>query len=166
MKILYLNILLTIYYLAPGGPGGPPPPPPPPGGKGVNLPPVPMGPLRKELRHYPQVKLKNLQWQKLDARSVDNTIWKLEDVDENGLEDDLDKHGVFEKIETLFPAKVNNFFEKRLKAKIDEKKDAVKFLSREKSRNISKLGFIANIGYSIYCMLIRFGCTSQGETIS
>lgn len=97
---------------------------------------------------------------------MDNTIWKLEDVDENGLEDDLDKHGVFEKIETLFPAKVNNFFEKRLKAKIDEKKDAVKFLSREKSRNISKLGFIASIGYSIHCMLIRFGRTSQGETIS
>jgi hypothetical protein len=102
------------------------------------LPPVPLGPPRKELRHYPQVKLKNLQWQKLDARSVDKTIWELEDVDENELEDDLDKHGVFVKIETLFPAKVNNFFEKKLKAKIDEKKDAVTFLNKEKARNISK----------------------------
>lgn len=125
-----------------------------------------MGPLRKELRHYPQVKLKNLQWQKLDARSVDNTIWKLEDVDENELEDDLDKHGVFEKIETLFPAKVNNFFEKRLKAKVDEKKDAVKFLSKEKSRNISKLQttralYVCDIDFNY-----RFGCASQGKGIS
>jgi hypothetical protein len=106
------------------------------------LPPVPLGPLRKELRHYPQVKLKNLQWQKLDARGVEKTVWKLEDVDENEIEDDLDKHGVFEKIETLFPAKINTFFEKKLKAKVDEKKDAVKFLTKEKSRNISNVSFI------------------------
>lgn len=79
-----------------------------------------------------------MQWQKLDARGVDKTIWKLEDIDENEIEDDLDKHGVFEKIETLFPAKINTFFEKKLKAKVAEKKDAVKFLSKEKSRNISK----------------------------
>lgn len=125
-----------------------------------------MGPLRKELRHYPQVKLKNLQWQKLDARSVDNTIWKLEDVDENELEDDLDKHGVFEKIETLFPAKVNNFFEKRLKAKIDEKKDAVKFLSKEKSRNISKLQTTRASYMCDTYFNYRFGCASQGKGIS
>lgn len=126
------------------------------------LPPVPRGPLRKELRHYPQVKLKNLQWQKLDARGVEETIWKLEDVDENELEDDLDKHGVFEKIETLFPAKVNTFFEKKLKAKVEEKKDAVKFLSKEKSRNISKfLMHICIYVFPTYINFNRFGCSSQ-----
>lgn len=84
------------------------------------------------------MQLKNLQWQKLDARGVEKTIWKLEDVNENELEDNLDKHGVFEKIESLFPAKINTFFDKKNKSKIAEKKDAVKFLAKEKSRNISK----------------------------
>lgn len=78
----------------------------------------------------------------MDARGVEKTIWKLEDVNELELEDDLDKHGVFEKIETLFPAKINTFFDKKNKAKIAEKKDAVKFLSKEKSRNISKFIFL------------------------
>lgn len=120
-------------------PGAPPPPPPPPGTKGPNVPAAPIaGPLRKELRHYPKIKLKNLQWQKLDARSVQKTIWLLENVDEDELENALADGGVFEKIEDLFPAKVNLFFEKRLKAKIEERKDAIKFLAKEKSRNISK----------------------------
>jgi hypothetical protein len=98
---------------------------------------VPLGPVRKELRHYPQIKLKNLQWQKLDARGVNNTVWVLNGVNENEIEDDLDKFGVFEKIVTLFPAKANNFFEKKIKAKVEEKKDAIKFMSKDKSRNIN-----------------------------
>ncbi|KAG0177062.1 hypothetical protein DFQ29_005302 [Apophysomyces sp. BC1021] len=121
----------------PGGPGGPPPPPPPPGARGPSAPPIPTGPLRKQLRHYPQVKLKNLQWQKLDARGAEKTIWILHDVDEDQLEDRLDETGVFTKIEDLFPAKINTFFERRLKSKIEEKKDAIKFLNKEKSRNIN-----------------------------
>ncbi|KAG1503645.1 hypothetical protein G6F53_010583 [Rhizopus delemar] len=122
----------------PGSFGGPPPPPPPPGApKGPMAPAVPLGPVRKELRHYPQIKLKNLQWQKLDARGVNNTVWVLNGVNETEIEDDLDKFGVFEKIVTLFPAKANNFFEKRIKAKVEEKKDAIKFMSKDKSRNIN-----------------------------
>ncbi|KAI9249024.1 armadillo-type protein, partial [Sporodiniella umbellata] len=122
----------------PGGPGGPPPPPPPPGGaRGPMIPSAPTGPLRKELKHYPQIKLKNLQWQKLDARGVNNTVWVSGEMDEEELEENLDKFGVFENIVTLFPAKANNFFEKRMKAKVEEKKDAIKFLSKEKSRNIN-----------------------------
>jgi hypothetical protein len=62
----------------------------------------------------------------------------LEDIDENQVEDDLAHHRVFEKIDSLFPAKVNNFFEKKMKAKEDTKQDAIKFLSKEKSRSISK----------------------------
>ncbi|KAI7869247.1 hypothetical protein BDF14DRAFT_1951245 [Spinellus fusiger] len=121
---------------ASGGLVGPPPPPPPP-------PPLPTGPLRKELRFYPQVKLKNLQWQKLDSRGVQKTIWIQHDVDESRLEDQLDQSGVFSKIEDLFPAKVNNFFERRMKGKVEEKKDAIKFLSKEKSRNIIRALVIA-----------------------
>ena len=100
------------------------------------------GPLRKELRHYPQVKLKNLQWQKLDHRGVEKTIWIMEGVNEDELEDTLDETGVFAKIENLFPAKVNLFFEKRLKAKIEERKDALKFLTKEKSHSISKSAYL------------------------
>lgn len=121
---LLKNYLLII---APGAPKGP------------MAPAVPLGPVRKELRHYPQIKLKNLQWQKLDARGVNNTVWVLNGVNETEIEDDLDKFGVFEKIVTLFPAKANNFFEKRIKAKVEEKKDAIKFMSKDKSRNISKV---------------------------
>lgn len=82
------------------------------------------------------MKLKNLQWQKIEFRSIGSTIWKLEGVDENEIEDDLDKTGVFKKIDDLFPAKVNLFFENKLKLKLEKKKDAIKFLTHDKSRNI------------------------------
>ena len=74
----------------------------------------------------------------MDHRGVDKTIWVLEGVDENELEDTLVDNGVFAKIDDLFPAKINLFFEKRMKAKIEERKDAIKFLAKEKSHNISK----------------------------
>lgn len=135
------NYLLII---APGAPKGP------------MAPAVPLGPVRKELRHYPQIKLKNLQWQKLDARGVNNTVWVLNGVNENEIEDDLDKFGVFEKIVTLFPAKANNFFEKRIKAKVEEKKDAIKFMSKDKSRNISKVKKICKIRLFIYVLFFFF----------
>ncbi|KAI8971225.1 formin homology 2 domain-containing protein [Pilobolus umbonatus] len=122
----------------PPGVGGIPPPPPPPGApRGPILPAVPTGPPRKMLRHYPQTKLKNLQWQKLDSRQINKTIWQLEDIDENKIEDDLNDSGAFEKIETLFPAKVNLFFQNRQKAKVEEKKDAIKFLVKNKSYSIN-----------------------------
>ncbi|KAI8096734.1 formin homology 2 domain-containing protein [Halteromyces radiatus] len=121
----------------PGGPGVPPPPPPPPGARGPLVPAVPLGPLRKELRHYPEVKLKNLQWQKLDARNVEKTIWTTQTVDEDALEDALDENGVFTKIQDLFPAKVNTFFERRLAKKAEEKKDAIRFLAKDKGKSIS-----------------------------
>ncbi|KAI8072909.1 formin homology 2 domain-containing protein [Gongronella butleri] len=121
----------------PGGPGAPPPPPPPPGAGGPRLPTAPLGPVRKELRHYPEIKLKNLQWQKMDARNVEKTVWKAQVVDESALEDSLDDKGVFASIQELFPAKTNTFFERRLAKKVEDKKDAVHFLTKDKAKSIS-----------------------------
>lgn len=73
----------------------------------------------------------------MDLRDVDNTVWSLEGINEAEFEEVLHKTGVFAKIEDLFPAKVNTLFERKLKAKLEERKDAIKFLSKEKSRNLS-----------------------------
>lgn len=55
------------------------------------------------------------------------------------LEDKLDKSGVFHTIEDLFPAKVNTFLERKLQSKrLDTENDSIKFLTKEKNRNISK----------------------------
>lgn len=133
---------LILYNL---GQAGPPPPPPLPIAKslGTNSP-TSIVPLRKQIQHYPQVKLKNFQWKKLDASAAENTIWTMEDDgDDTFLQEALKEQGAFEKIEALFPAKVNTFLEKKL-AQSNHKKavvsdDLIKFLSKEKNRNISKV---------------------------
>ncbi|KAG1446827.1 hypothetical protein G6F56_009453 [Rhizopus delemar] len=118
----------------------PPPPPPPPPSSGAQ-PTVPVPPLivpsRKELNHYSQIKLKNLQWQKMDMRTTHQTLWENnnETLQQN-LEDTLNKKGAFDIIETLFPAKTNDFFEKRL-YKQEAENDSIKFLKKEKNRNIN-----------------------------
>ena len=118
-----------------------PPPPPPPslGGATPNVPVPPLlVPARKELHHYPQVKLKNLQWQKMDARATCQTFWDTNNHSEN-LEEKLNEKGVFDTIECLFLAKVNHFLEKRLQSKkTDVENDSIKFLKKDKNRNISK----------------------------
>jgi hypothetical protein len=141
-----------IYYIDLSGPPAPPPPPPPTPAAGISKPHIPTAPappliipsLRKEIRHYPQVKLKNFQWKRMDAGTAEKTIWKMEDnteEDDLSMEKALKEHGAFEKIEALFPAKVNTFLEKRLAAqnnlKADIKNDAINFLSKDKNRNIS-----------------------------
>lgn len=121
--------------------GAPPPPPPPPGPGGAKRPIVQAannGPSRKQLRHYPQVKIRNFQWQKIDKAKTEQTIWMLEGVNEDEIEDMLDQDGVFSQIEELFPVKSNTVFEEKMRQKQMEKKDAVRFLSKDKSRNISK----------------------------
>jgi arginine deiminase len=98
-------------------------------------------PSRKVLRHYPQVKLKNLQWHKLDAKSAEQTIWHAKNQENHDtLEKILNEKGAFEMIENLFPAKVNTFLEKRLQQqkKLVVQTDTVRFLSKEKNKNISK----------------------------
>lgn len=55
------------------------------------------------------------------------------------LEDKLGKSGVFHTIEDLFPAKANTFLERKLQSKkTDTENDSIKFLTKEKNRNISK----------------------------
>lgn len=121
----------------------PPPPPPPPLTKPmITAPPTLIVPLRKQIQHYPQVKLKNFQWKKMDASAAENTIWNIEiGEDDEFMQEALKEQGAFEKIEALFPAKVNTFLEKRLaqtNTKAAVKNDSVKFLSKDKNRNISK----------------------------
>lgn len=101
-----------------------------------------MPPLRKEIHHYPQVKLKNFQWKKLDARVVDKTVWDLKDDEDSHLVEALKSEGAFDKIDALFPAKINTFLEKKFansSQKLDVKNDSIKFLSKDKNRNISKV---------------------------
>jgi hypothetical protein len=85
------------------GGGGPPPPPPPPPGAGGGPPPPPpppgMGvpkavPTKPALK--PSVKMKGLQWQKINARDIEDTIWKK--VNDEKLYRELDR----EHIEQLF----------------------------------------------------------------
>lgn len=104
----------------------------------TDIPPVPGAPKRKELGHYPAVKLKNFQWQKLEGHKVENTVWTMDGINEKEFEEVLHRTGEFEKLESTFPAKVNTLFERKLKAKMEERRDAVKFLSKEKTRNLSK----------------------------
>lgn len=85
------------------------------------------------------MKLKNLQWQKLDAKAAEKTIWRVEDQDHDSMEEILSDKGAFDKLEELFPAKVNTFLEnRRIKQSATEKNDSIRFLSKEKNKNISK----------------------------
>ncbi|RCH96222.1 hypothetical protein CU098_003906, partial [Rhizopus stolonifer] len=94
---------------------------------------------RKELHHYPQVKLKNLQWQKLDAKLTEQTIWDMKENEHDTMEQLLNEKGAFEKLETMFPAKVNTFLEKKQLKVVDAKKNdtVVRFLTKEKNKNIN-----------------------------
>lgn len=111
-----------------------------------------MPPLRKEIHHYPQIKLKNFQWKKLDARVVDKTIWNLKEEEDSQLVEALKSEGAFDKIDALFPAKVNTFLEKKFansSQKLVVKNDAIKFLSKDKNRNISTV---------LLCYCFEWGC--------
>ncbi|KAI8989404.1 hypothetical protein BDB01DRAFT_848579 [Pilobolus umbonatus] len=87
---------------------------------------------RKELHHYPQVKLKNLQWQKINVQSTDQTIWNTDNILDN-IEETLNESGVFEIIEGMFPAKVNTFLGK----KKESRNVSEQFLSKNKNKNIN-----------------------------
>jgi hypothetical protein len=99
--------------------------------------PTSITPMRNELQHCPKTRLKNLQWQKLDFQKLPDTIWGTDDIWQDELEVKLNNKGVFDTIETMFPAKINTFFEKRSIKKPEETK-TIKFLTRDKSKNISK----------------------------
>ncbi|KAF9930254.1 hypothetical protein BGZ67_005888 [Mortierella alpina] len=108
----------------PPGMGGPPPPPPPPGKGGPPPPPGPGGPgamlmnmNKKKEGATAAVKLKALQWDKLNYMAVGNTVWGSGDMDESALQKALGENGVFGSMEQLFVAKVAEYKEPRASKK-------------------------------------------------
>lgn len=55
------------------------------------------------------VKLKVLQWDKLNYMNVGNTVWGSGGVDENALQRALGDNGIFGSMEALFVAKVTEY---------------------------------------------------------
>ncbi|KAF9357922.1 hypothetical protein BGX26_002860 [Mortierella sp. AD094] len=111
----------------PPGAGGPPPPPPPPGRGGPPPPPgAPMAPMpgmmmnRKKEAAMAGVKLKTLQWDKLNYMAVGNTVWGSGGVDEDALQRALGANGIFGNMEELFVAKVTELREPRAAKKARE----------------------------------------------
>ncbi|KAF9956965.1 hypothetical protein BGZ70_009694 [Mortierella alpina] len=108
----------------PPGMGGPPPPPPPPGKGGPPPPPGPGGPgamlmnmNKKKEGATAAVKLKALQWDKLNYMAVGNTVWGSGGMDESALQKALGENGVFGSMEQLFVAKVAEYKEPRASKK-------------------------------------------------
>ncbi|KAF9115471.1 hypothetical protein BGX27_007724 [Mortierella sp. AM989] len=112
----------------PPGVGGPPPPPPPPGHGGPPPPPgAPMAPMpgammgnKKKEAAMAGVKLKTLQWDKLNYMAVGNTVWGSGGVDEDALQRALGANGIFGNMEQLFVAKVTEYREPRASKKTRE----------------------------------------------
>ncbi|KAG0290883.1 Dishevelled associated activator of morphogenesis 2 [Dissophora globulifera] len=112
----------------PPGSGGPPPPPPPPARGGPPPPPGAPGPPmpgmmmanRKKDAAQAGVKLKTLQWDKLNYMAVGNTVWGSGGVDEDALQRALGASGIFGNMEQLFVAKVTEYREPRASKKSRE----------------------------------------------
>ncbi|KAI8596509.1 hypothetical protein EDD21DRAFT_388055 [Dissophora ornata] len=113
---------------APPPPAGGPPPPPPPGRGGPPPPPGAPGPpapgmmmmnMKKE-GATAGVKLKTLQWDKLNYMAVGNTVWGSGGVDEDALQRALGANGIFGNMEQLFVAKVTEYREPRASKKARE----------------------------------------------
>ncbi|KAG0019125.1 hypothetical protein BGZ82_000238 [Podila clonocystis] len=112
----------------PGGASGPPPPPPPPG-KGGPPPPPGAGPPppggmmnmnKKKEGATAAIKLKALQWDKLNYMAVGNTVWGSGGVDESALQKALGENGIFGSMEQLFVAKVSEYKEPKASKKNQE----------------------------------------------
>ncbi|KAF9956390.1 hypothetical protein BGZ72_002808 [Mortierella alpina] len=95
---------------APGGP------PPPPGAPGAPAPGFMMTNKKKEAA-IAGVKLKTLQWDKLNYMAVGNTVWGAGGVDETALQRALGDSGIFGSMEQLFVAKVTEYREPRASKK-------------------------------------------------
>ncbi|KAI9280811.1 hypothetical protein BY458DRAFT_531768 [Sporodiniella umbellata] len=108
----------------------------------IPIPPA-SAPSRRELTYYPQNKLKHLQWQKLDSISTKQTVWESEEDLQPIFEDALGTNGAFDMLDTLFTAKSNDLFERRLQSKQEAENEAIKFLKKEKNRNIKN--FLTNL---------------------
>ncbi len=60
------------------------------------------------------VKLKTLQWDKLNYMAVGNTVWGAGGVDESALQRALGDSGIFGSMEELFVAKVTEYRGKKM----------------------------------------------------
>ncbi|KAG0377050.1 hypothetical protein BGX24_006792 [Mortierella sp. AD032] len=104
----------------PPGMGGPPPPPPPPGPPGAPMMGMMTNANRKKDAAMAGVKLKTLQWDKLNYMAVGNTVWGSGGVDEDALQRALGDSGIFGSMEQLFVAKVAEYREPRAAKKARE----------------------------------------------
>ncbi|KAJ2798333.1 hypothetical protein H4S07_005718, partial [Coemansia furcata] len=146
-------------------PAAPPPPPlapaAPPRAPGM-APPAPgsslLGPLRrKELVYVAKVKLKALQWDKLNDQHVESSLWsKLEDragLPEREVVDTLHANGAFENLERLFAAKqavdVFALREKRRKEREEKALDEVSVLESKRAYNVNiMLGMLKKLTFA------------------
>ncbi|KAI8323587.1 hypothetical protein GQ54DRAFT_303233 [Martensiomyces pterosporus] len=154
---------------APKAPAAPAPPPPPPA-------PTLLGPLRrKELLYVPKVKLKALQWDKLNDQHVDSSLWsKLEDragLEERLVLDTLHGQGVFDHIERMFAAKqaVDIFAlrEKRRKERAEQEQEEVSVLESKRAYNINiMLGMFKKYSFKdIRKALLRMDTSTISENL-
>ncbi|KAJ2572713.1 hypothetical protein GGH95_004096, partial [Coemansia sp. RSA 1836] len=117
-----------------------------------------LGPLRrKELVYVPKVKLKALQWDKLNDQNVETSLWsKLEDragLAEREVVDTLHANGAFESLERLFAAKqavdVFALREKRRKEREEKALDEVTVLESKRSYNLNiMLGMLKKLTFA------------------
>ncbi|KAF7724667.1 Diaphanous [Apophysomyces ossiformis] len=173
---------------SPASPPSPPPPPPPPPPapppppslmakvaasstdciSGPNIiPPVPKALTRKELRYYPEMKLKVLQWQKLNQGETENTVWCSPDTNDSQIEQVLYDAGVFEELQTTFPVAVNPTLPKQ-KSESKDIQSTITFLSKEKRRDIH-IGILPRIKryksfQQVRASLLRFDRDLCNET--
>ncbi|KAJ2713086.1 hypothetical protein H4R19_002425, partial [Coemansia spiralis] len=147
-----------------GGAGGGGAPPPLPGtGGGPRAPAAPAPPMflgalrRKELLYVPKVKLKALQWDKLNDQSVESSMWsKLEDragLAEKHVLDTLSSRGTFESLEKLFAAKqavdLVALREKRRKEREGQRHDELTVLDSKRSYDINiMLGMLKKLSFA------------------
>ncbi|KAJ1960314.1 hypothetical protein GGI12_003874 [Dipsacomyces acuminosporus] len=161
----------------PAAPPAPAPAPPAPP-SGAPPPPAPtlLGPLRrKELLYVPKVKLKALQWDKLNDMHVDNSLWsKLEDrsgLEEKHVLDTLHGKGVFEQVERMFAAKqaVDLFAlrEKRRKERAEQEQEEISVLDPKRAYNINiMLGMLKKYSFrDIRNALIRMDTSIISENM-
>ncbi|KAF9394110.1 hypothetical protein BGX21_010485 [Mortierella sp. AD011] len=137
----------------PGAASRPPLPPPPPGATGPPAPGAMMNMNMKKESATAAVKLKALQWEKINYMAVGNTVWSSGGVDESALQKVLGDGGVFGSMEQLFVAKITEYKEVRASKKTHE----VCILDQRRAYQINiMLGGIkhtySEIRHAILCM--------------
>ncbi|KAJ1718031.1 hypothetical protein LPJ61_006928, partial [Coemansia biformis] len=111
---------------------------------------------RKELMYVPKVKLKALQWDKLNDQRVESSMWsKLEDragMEEKHVLDTLSSRGTFESLEKLFAAKQSvdlvALREKRRKEREGKRLEELTVLDSKRSYDVNiMLGMLKKVSF-------------------